>query len=128
VPPPGDSSDEQASVKVFPFDASQQYVEWTEKEKTTRYRVYGTPVGTQVLLNISEVTPVPPPGPERVVRTPDWIFIRYHIDAAGQLELAVVRDEAVKGPSERDSLNAIRARAADEAIYETFAVCTRNPG
>ena len=128
VPPPGDSSDERASVKVIPFDASQQYVEWAEKEETTRYRVYGTPVGVQVLLNVCEVTPVPLPAPERIVRTPDWMFIRYRIDAAGQLELAVVRDEAVKGLSEQDSLNAIRARVADEAIYEPFAVCTRKPG
>lgn len=128
VPPPGDSSDEQASVKVFSFDASQQYVEWTEKERTTRYRVYGTPVGARVLLNVSEVAPVPIPGPERVVRTPDWMFIRHRIDAVGQLELAVVRDEAFKGLSQPEALNAIRARAADEAIYERFAVCTRRPG
>jgi hypothetical protein len=115
-PPQEEKSTERATLVVMPFDESQYFAEWTsEGDAPDRYRVYGTRAGREVVLNVHQV-----PANEG-----GWAFFRYRVDPAGVLRLSMVKDEAMKGLSESAALDAIRARAGDEAIYMAVADCTR---
>ena len=117
APPPEDKSDSQATLVVMPFDEAQYVAEWTEGTDTDRYRVYASRAGSQVLLNVRALEPR--------LKPQSWVFMRYRIDAAGRLNLAIVRDKALEGLAERDALDAIRARVAEASIYESPIFCTR---
>ena len=114
-PPRGEQSEDRATLQVQPFDPRQYYIEWKEKEKSTRYRAYGSPIGPTVVLNVQEL------------RTNKWVFARYQIGSDGRLSIAVVVDDALKGLSELEALRAIKARVMDDTLYKGFAVCTPNP-
>ena len=115
--PPEDKSDSQATLVVMRFDEAQYFAEWTEGREPDLYRAYASRAGSQVLLNVRSL------GFQ--VEGKPWVFMRYRIDAAGRLNLAIVRDKALEGLAEREALDAIRTRAADAALYESSIFCTR---
>jgi hypothetical protein len=106
---------EAALMWVAPFDASQYYVEWRDGHEPDRYRVYATEAGRHSLLNVTAIEFRP---------DSEWAFVGYRFDAQSRLVLSLVSDEALQGLKGEAALNAIRARVADESLYEDFAVCT----
>ena len=120
VPDPREKADDRATLQVWAFDESQYYAEWAEGESTTRYRAFGTRVGKIVLLNVLEMKP----GRDDT----KWVFVRYKLEGADRLRLAVVKDEVVKGSTEAAKLEDVRKRAASDALYGSFALCTKLPG
>ena len=120
----------EATLKIFRFDASQYVVEISAagEDSPGRSRAYGTRAGTSVLLNVRELTLSSlPPAPDRPAE-PRWAFARYRIDPAGRLEVRMVCEDSLKNLSEKDALDAILARASDEALYGEALVCTRSRG
>ena len=126
-----ESSQPEAILRVFRFDAAQYVVETSgagEGDSPGRSRAYGTRAGTSVLLNVRELTLSSlPPAPDRPAE-PRWTFARYRIDPAGRLEVRTVCEDSLKNLSEKDALDAILARASDEALYGEALVCTRSRG
>jgi hypothetical protein len=119
VPDPQEKPDDRATLLVWPFDASQYYAEWTEGPNTTRYRAYGSRIGSTTLLNVLEM---------KIAREDaKWAFVRYRFEG-DRLRIAVVKDDAVRGATEAAKLEDIRRRAANDALYQRFAVCTRPAG
>jgi len=110
-------SDDAAILQVFPFDDAQYYAEWTEIEETTRYRAYGSRAGDVILLNIQGLTAGSSAG--------TWLFLRYRLDPPGTLKIALVSNESLKGLDESAALKAIRRRAADDTLYESWTTCSR---
>lgn len=119
VPDPLGKPDDRATLMVWPFDESQYYAEWTEGPNTTRYRAFGSRIGTTTLLNVREMK----------IGSDDakWAFVRYRFEG-DRLRIAVVKDDAVHGGTEAAKLEDIRRRAAGNALYQSFAVCSRPPG
>lgn len=113
----GAKSNERTRLQVFPFDEAQYYAELTDNRETARYRAYGSRVGDVTLLNVLELKAGLPAG--------KWMFVRYRIESPRTLKLALVNAESVKGLPEADALQAIRQRAADDALYEPWTTCSR---
>jgi hypothetical protein len=128
VDPDATPSEGQGIVTVFRFDASQYFIEIGEAGKegrTEKYRAYGTPAGTSVVLNIREMKPDGPLSSAVRSAERDWSFLRYRIGPAGHLELWFVCEDGLKTLSEDEALRSIVARAGDDALYDEPVVCTR---
>lgn len=117
VPDTTENSGDRAVLEVLPFDDFQYYVEWREQQEITRYRAYGVRLNKSVLLNVRELRQGAPAG--------KWVFVRYRLEGTGKLKLAVVSEKALRGRDEAEHLRDIRSRAADDTLYEPFAVCVR---
>ena len=108
---------ETITLEVFPFDDAQYYAEWTDARETSRIRAYGSRAGDVTVLNFREI--------EAGSEAGKWMFLRYGLEAPKTLKLSVVSESALKGLSETGALEAIRKRAADDALYEPWTVCSR---
>lgn len=128
VEPDAPPSEGQEIVTVFRFDTSQYFIEVGEPGKggrTEKYRAYGTPAGTSVVLNIREMRPDGPLSSAVRLAQPNWSFLRYRIGPAGQLELWFVCEDGLNNLSEEEARRSIVARAGDEATDGRPLVCTR---
>jgi|SRR4051812_34780164 hypothetical protein len=113
-PPTGNDS---AELRVFRYDDRQYYVEWQDGADLTRYRAFGSRVGSETLLNV-----IPLALPDE---TGKFMFVRDRLDRSGTLRLSIVNADAVKGLDEAAALRAIRSRASDDKLFGPWAVCGR---
>jgi hypothetical protein len=117
VPDPRGESDENAVLSIFRFDNYQYYAEWKEKAEATRYRAYATVLDGSTLLNVRQISPDS--------ESEKWLFIRYKVTQSKTLNLAVVNEKAITSPNENGALQEIQKRVAEDALYQSFASCTR---
>jgi hypothetical protein len=111
---PAEGSTQVAHLLVMPFDRSQYYLEWREDDKVWRYRAYSTQLHGEILFNVGEL---------KEAGASSWTFLRA-TRHGGVLSLSVVNKDSLKGTGEAGVLNEIARRVKDEALYESWAVCT----
>ena len=106
---------EEARLEVLQFDAGQYLAEWTEGEKTTRYRAFPATVRGQTLINVDELG-------DRGEYAHLWAVLRYRrdgsalaIDGLDQKVLDTDDDKAVR--------RAVETRPADPSLWKRFADC-----
>lgn len=107
-----------ASLLVVAFDASRYYLEWRDKEETTRWAAHSSIVGGALLHNVRELKP---DG-----RDTKWVFLRALTPTASELRLWVVKDDDLKKLGEADALREIRRRATDDGLYQAWSTCRRD--
>ena len=109
-----------ASLRIVAYDSSRYYLEWRDKEETTRWAAHSSIVGGALLHNVRELKP---DG-----RDTKWVFMRALTPAESQLQLSLVKDDELKKLSEAEALREIRRRVGDESLYSPWATCQRSPG
>lgn len=106
-----------ASALIMAFDASRYYLEWRDKDETTRWAAHSSIVGGALLHNVRQLKP---DG-----RDTKWVFMRALSPVESELLLSVVKDDDLKKLSEPDALREIRRRVKDENLYKMWATCRR---
>lgn len=113
-------ADKEASVAtllVVAFDSSRYYLEWRDKEETTRWAAHSSIVGGVLLHNVREL--------KLDGRETKWVFMRALTPTESQLQLWLVKEEGLKKLSEPDALKEIRRRVKDESLYKLWSTCKR---
>jgi hypothetical protein len=106
-----------ATLLVVAFDSSRYYLEWRDKDETTRWAAHSSIVGGALLHNVRELKA---DGRDR-----KWIFMRVLAPTESQLLLAVVKDDELKKLGEPEAFREIRRRVRDESLYKPWATCQR---
>ena len=106
-----------ATLLVVAFDSSRYYVEWRDKDETTRWAAHSSIVGGALLHNVREL--------KADGRDTKWVFMRVLTPTESQLLLWVVKDDDLKKLSEPEALREIRRRVRDESLYKPWATCQR---
>lgn len=106
-----------ATLRVIAYDASRYYLEWRDKDETTRWAAHSSIVGGALLHSVRELKP---DG-----RDTRWAFMRALTPSAGELRLSLVKDDELKKLDEAEALREIRRRATDESLYQAWATCRR---
>jgi len=108
-----------ATLLVVAFDSSRYYLEWRDKDETTRWAAHSSIVGGVLLHNVRELKP---DG-----RDTKWVFMRALTPTDARLQLALVKDsDELKKLSEAQVLREIRRRVRDESLYQPWANCERS--
>ena len=108
-----------ATLLVVAFDSSRYYLEWRDKDETTRWAAHSSIVGGVLLHNVRELKP---DG-----RDTKWVFMRALTPTDSRLQLALVKDsDELKKMSETEVLREIRRRVRDESLYQPWANCERS--
>ena len=115
--PVADDKPSEAHLWIIPFDDLQYYAEWRDGDDVTRYRAYPTVVDGEVLLNINELS--------FRVSSLKWVFMRYRLEGDNSLRLSIVSKNAIGDLEDTAALKAIRRRAKQDGLYESFATCGR---
>ena len=113
-------ADKEASVAtllIVAFDSSRYYLEWRDKEETTRWAAHSSIVGGALLHNVREL--------KLDGRDTKWVFMRALTPTESQLQLWLVKEEDLKKLSEPDALKEIRRRVKDESLYKLWSTCKR---
>ncbi len=113
VPDPPLRPQDKATLSLRNVDATQYDATWTDGDKTSRYRAHGTKIDSTVVINVLEVAP----GAK-------WFFVRYKREGT-KLLLSLADASQIKGGYEARKMDDLRARAASDELFKTFAVCTR---
>ena len=87
-------------------------------EDDDRYIAHVSRVGETTIANVQELRDGQPAG--------KWVYVRYRLLREGVLDLSLVSEDKLKSAQDpRGALDEIRARAADEQLYENLLVCLR---
>jgi hypothetical protein len=121
VPDTEPPSEDRADMRVARNGDLEYAVEWREGDALTKYRAYGSSLRGTVLINVQETTT------DSKWSTKDWAIVRYALDSTGRLVLRQVRDDALHGKDDAEKVEEIRRRAADDDLFQRWAVCTRRP-
>lgn len=113
VPDPPLRPQDKATLSLRNVDQWTYDVNWTDGDKTSRYRAHGSKVDGNVVINVLEVAP-----------SAKWFFVRYKREGS-KLYLRVANDQQVKGGYEARKLDDVRARSASDELFQPFAVCTK---
>jgi hypothetical protein len=109
-----------ATLVVVAFDPSRYYLEWRDKDETTRWAAHSSIVGGVLLHNVRELKP---DG-----RDTKWVFMRALTPAQSRLQLSLVKEsDEFKKLGEPEVLREIRRRVQDESLYQPWATCQRKP-
>lgn len=106
-----------ATLQVVAFDSSRYYLEWRDKDETTRWAAHSSIVGGALLHNVREL--------KADGRDTKWVFMRVLSPTESRLLLAVVKDDDLKKLGEPEALREIRRRVRDESLYKPWAACQR---
>jgi hypothetical protein len=106
-----------AALRVVAYDPSRYYLEWRDKDETTRWAAHSSIVGGALLHNIREL--------KTDGRDTKWVFMRVLSPTESQLLLAIVKDDELKKLGEPQALREIRRRVKDESLYRPWATCQR---
>lgn len=106
-----------ASLRIVAFDSSRYYLEWRDKDETTRWAAHSSIVGGSLLHNVRELK-----GDGRDTK---WVFMRVLTPTESQLRLAIVKEEDLKKHGEPEAFREIRRRVRDESLFEPWATCQR---
>ena len=106
-----------ATLLVMGFDSSRYYLEWRDKDETTRWAAHSSIVGGALLHNVKEL--------KADGRDAQWVFMRALTPTESQLHLALVKSDDLKKLSEQEALREIRRRVKDESLYKPWASCER---
>ncbi|MGE0358108.1 MAG: hypothetical protein AB7P08_14485 [Burkholderiales bacterium] len=106
-----------ATLLVVAFDSSRYYLEYRDKEETTRWAAHPSVVGGVLLHNVREL--------KDDSRATKWVFLRALTPTASTLLLSLVKDDDLKKLSEPDAHREIRRRVNDESLYKPWRTCTR---
>jgi len=106
-----------ATLLVVAFDSSRYYLEWRDKDETSRWAAHSSIVGGALLHNVREL--------KADGRDTKWSFMRALTPTESQLLLSVVEEDDIKKLSEPDALREIRRRVSDESLYQLWATCRR---
>lgn len=114
-----EASDESklATLLVVAYDRSRYFLEWRDKDETTRWAAHASEVGGALLYNVRELRP---DG-----RETKWVFLRASTPVEARLLLAVVDGEELKKLGEPEAFREIRRRVRDESLYKPWAACQR---
>ena len=106
-----------ATLVVVAYDASRYYLEWRDKEETSRWAAHSSIVGGGLLHNVREL--------KADGRETKWVFMRALTPAPSQLLLSLVKDDDLKSLAEPQAHREIRRRLGDESLYSPWANCRR---
>ena len=114
----GTTKEESAgTLLVVAFDSSRYYLEYRDKEETTRWAAHPSVVGGVLLHNVREL--------KDDSRATKWVFLRTLTPNPSTLLLSVVKDDDLKQLSEPDAHREIRRRVNDEPLYKLWRTCAR---
>ena len=114
----GTTKEESAgTLLVVAFDSSRYYLEYRDKEETTRWAAHPSVVGGVLLHNVREL--------KDDSRATKWVFLRALTPSPSMLLLSVVKDEDLKKLGEPDAHREIRRRVNDESLYQLWRTCAR---
>ncbi|QJR15414.1 hypothetical protein [Usitatibacter palustris] len=113
VPDPPLRPQDKATLTLRNIDQWTLDANWVDGDKTSRYRVHGTKVDSVIVLNVLEVAP----GAK-------WFFVRYKREG-NKLALSTANGQEIKGGYEARKMDDLKARAAGDDLFKTFAMCTR---
>ena len=116
---PKDSGD-TATLLLAAFDEKQYFVEWTERDDVSHYRMYSTKVGQERVLNAQPLASQPD--------NTAWVFLKLRIGGDGRLVVDMVDEDAMKGLKGKKALAEIKRRVADPTLFSRFADCSREEG
>lgn len=102
---------------VVAFDSSRYYLEYRDKEETTRWAAHASVVGGVLLHNVREL--------KDDSRATKWAFLRALTPNPSTLLLSVVKDDDLKKLGEPDAHREIRRRVNDESLYKLWRTCAR---
>ena len=105
---------ETARLEVVQFDAGQYLAEWSEGEKTTRYRAFPARVRGQTLINVDELG-------DRGDYAHLWAVLRYQRDGSALTIDGL--DQEILDADEKAIRRAVEARPADPSLWKRFANC-----
>jgi hypothetical protein len=102
---------ETARLGVYRFDRSQYLVEWTQDDKTARYRGFPGRIGGRMVVNLIEL--------EEDERSEPWAVVRYQVRA----DRSLVVDSLDMEQDEKVVRKALERRPADPSLWKPFASC-----
>ncbi|HEX4943447.1 MAG TPA: hypothetical protein VFV55_03780 [Usitatibacteraceae bacterium] len=105
------------TLLVVAFDSSRYFLEWRDKEETTRWAAHSSIVGGALLHNVREL--------KADGRDTKWVFLRALAPTESELLLWLVKDDSLKELGEPQALREIRRRVKDESLYKPWATCMR---
>jgi hypothetical protein len=108
-----------ATLLILAFDPSRYYLEWREKDETTRWAAHSSTVGGALLHNVREL--------KSDGRDTKWVFLRALSPTPSRLQLSLVKDDDLKKLGEPEALREIRRRASDESLFKPWKTCERKP-
>ena len=113
IPDPPLRPQDKATLTLRNVDQHTYDALWKDPDKTSRYRLHGSKVDSVVVLNVLEVAP-----------SAKWFFMRYKREG-NKLTLSMANGQEIKGGYEARKFDDLKARAAGDELFKTFAVCTR---
>ena len=109
-----DEDKETARLEVVQFDAAQYLAEWTEGDKTTRYRAFPVKVRGRTLVNADELA-------DRGQYADMWAVLRYQRDGSALTIDGL--EQKILDADEKAIRRAVEARPADPSLWKRFANC-----